>query len=1247
MLLTKYTLCSALTGIRKKSKIRNITECVHKSDFKCRFKWVHKKTLINVQINLCQNARTYGSLQGGINRLCVQRLKEGHLHREISSECEKKCVRDLLRLRRELFNLLNGDNPTTGSSPPQSENISMRKFPRGNKFLTLEKSDPLFLNIKKGENIPTGELRNLWDDCTRDDVDNSGIGSIGGIGGVSCVDGGCEDRVRAEIVKRRIQEKGKIVAQIINRMSVGQMVNLCEKVKNKDILKTLLIGCVNYREMVAKRKNSKITINEFASLFCVCSTYYIENERKLFDYNKIDFFKETPTLCKNLLKDVLELLHRNGSCLSEKELTDVVIACLKLLRMNPLLFPHSTVNDFVKRLSFRLYQFNRGATGARAVSWSDDIGNSTRDICSGSSWNNGLEERQTFLLGDLTRVLYEVVSFGRAVSTMRYECGGVTQELTLAKEHEQLVSNVITFAKKELRSSIRLKEKFFFKSCVSLLFSLTMVYKKIDHINYVNILKYALNHFYYSLGNHNHKIMIMNFHELGNFLTKHNLSGIEKENPFVEVTDVRNCLLQSLNSFINFSRSLGINFSFVFTLSNDFMDDNMLCLEEFIKLFHSLNFFQKRIYFTSEQRKENNNVRKIVLSLLPRVDNIIERQVLKFLNGGNVFQGKNSHENIDKRGKHERVDCEKAHKNSAGGNAQSLLKNLSHLLNILYEYRIVDLKTLYTTTFIIAKCKNVDLVVLSNILNAFSKMNFCYDTYFVSFYFANYVVRVKLSETVMRENFFIRKGEVTSQGGAATAEAAVATAEAAVATETAETATTETATSETATAETATSETATSETATAETATSETATAETATAETATSETCCDDHLNRACRKRVDSEENIYQSGEEQKGRDILVRENVVNEGSKTIKRRKMLPFYIWRAFLRNMERNVLFDEKKFNSLQPVNITKIVNGLVYYRNVNKKVIEAVMRIVSRGYKYGEDTTTKVEKRNKEKLELNLVCLSSLLNCMSLTEDIQCYDLKVKLVKFIKSSIIKHGDLRDSRLLCGIYISYARMNIYDRVLFYDIYRRLDIEKLNAMNLLSVISYMNKVGLYDGKILRICINHLFKHIRRNTQSQLSILVHFLFVLTSIGQLYMYESLNIVLNHIIYVMYRIYITCRGKSPSQKKTLSYNLYSMLLISLHTLYYFLLKEEIEDLGNILHRMNVKYLHIMSYLLRQTYDDIASTEATKSQIQKNVLSTLRQVVSSHHVHIVYEYCLRHTPYLVDMLLLRGRDNEIG
>ncbi|KYN94446.1 hypothetical protein PGSY75_0001700A, partial [Plasmodium gaboni] len=190
------------------------------------------------------------------------------------------------------------------------------------------------------------------------------------------------------------------------------------------------------------------------------------------------------------------------------------------------------------------------------------------------------------------------------------------------------------------------------------------------------------------------------------------------------------------------------------------------------------------------------------------------------------------------------------------------------------------------------------------------------------------------------------------------------------------------------------------------------------------------------------------------KTNDIILSNIIIDKKEKKKKSdaKQILPFYIWRFFLKNIQFNVK-DENVLNTLLPVNIIKIINGLIFYKIMDKKFIEIIMTRIENEYsskgfhinttrnrnnKYNnnkkknnselthnihvDNKSIEIKKNNnnmcktirssdkysvkKEKEKFNFICLNTLLNYMSHTNDIQYYNIKIDLIKMIKNIIFK-------------------------------------------------------------------------------------------------------------------------------------------------------------------------------------------------------------------------------------------------
>ncbi|CRG98688.1 conserved Plasmodium protein, unknown function [Plasmodium relictum] len=1082
-------------------------------------------------------------------------------------EDEEKCLKEILKLHREVNIFLNYNfkNKNHKHSIDSTINSDSYTFNKENKEITRKESRKTHLN----------EF-----DVYENDTENENYEANNKL--YRSVDYSKDE------LEKYINEKSEFITKLMNEMSINQIFVLNKKVKNKDLYKLFLINYFFYN----KKKINSINSNDLISFFFLCSSYIYD---KNIYYNKFPYFKDTPNLCKDILKILLNLIYKNIFNFKANNINEIVIILFKLHKLDSFNFPIDTINNFINKLSYLLFKFNNKKKFNNGdlllekeednfdrddmdiffnnknnyeinidhnnMNNKEDINEiENRDIIKKGKNDPMKLENSCFYFSDITKLLYEIISFHKdllVTNKINYEC--------LNEQYINIIKNIIIFSKNEIKKE-KIKDKYFWKCYMSLLYSLTILYDKNFHNDFFEIFENCIKIFFSFFFYDPNKIKVMNYHEVKEFLNQNfHVKNIEKtnnDNSSMNLLEIKKHMNQSINYIKHYSN---LNISFVFICSNEVEEKNAFLLEELIKFLHSLTFYEKKKNSLSEKR--NDDIRKIILSLFPNINNLIEKYIFQILhecqenkldkqkkkiivNGNsrkkeqnneyilienNAYKNNLIENNVNennraendfhlKKGNLEKENSKIDTLNYKGNSINDLLKYLSHFLNICYEHRIININLFYTITFLVSKYRNIDLVVLSNIINIFSKLNYCYYTYFICFYFTNYIRRTKFNEDFLRENFFFIK------------------------------------------------------------------------------------EINQ----------------------DILI-EKKKNEKSLQVNQKKnLIIFYIWKSFLKNIKENAS-DTKRLDNLLPVNITKIINGLIYYKCLDKKLIEMIMKIILR--QYNSKTTTK-KKRKNEKENFNLICLSSLLNYMSYTEDIQCYDIKVKLIKLIKNKILKEEKSFDSRLLCGIYISYARLNIFDKTLFYTIYRRLDLQKLNIMNIISIISYLNKMSIYDKEVLCACFNYIFTNIKNSLKSQLSYLIHVLFILTSICQLYMFDKFYIILSYIFQIIYYIYKLYKNKNFN-RKTLSYNFQSMLLISLHTLYHFFL---VTESIYLLKTINIRYLYFVNYILNQVYEDGQMT-TTQSQIQKNVLNILRQLINNNKIKISYEHNLKNTPYQIDMVLL--------
>ncbi|CRG94365.1 conserved Plasmodium protein, unknown function [Plasmodium gallinaceum] len=1086
---------------------------------------------------------------------------------------EEECLKDIIKLHNELHVFLNSNCKYKNDNQSNNNTINsdlyvLNKINKGiNKEIFRKKylnKCNIYLNDSKNENY---------------EFDNKLCKSINN---------------EENKIEKNIKEKSELITKLMNEMSIDQIFVLSKKVINKDLYKLFLIKYF----FSNKKKINNINSNDLISFFFLCSIYIFD---KNIYYNLFHYFKDTPYLCKDILKILLNIIYKNIYNFKSNCINEIVIILFKLHKLDSFNFSIDDINNFIKKLSYLLFKFNNKNIINKSnilmeekekefdknsiyINTDNKSNYETNIVC--NNMNNieninELEKKDTiiykeenvskklqnscFYFSDITKLLYEIISFHKTLSVnnkINYEC--------LNEYYINIISNIIIFSKNEINND-KIKDNYFWKCSISLLYSLTILYDKKFHDDFIDIFENCIKLFFRFFYYDSEKIKVMNYYEIKEFLSRdfHNMNNIEKNsyNNSIDILKIRKYMYDSIKYIKNYN---DLNISFVLISDNDIKEKNTFLLEEIIKFLHSLAFYEKKKNGLNEKR--NNDIRKIILYMLPNVNSLIEKFIFQILhdiktkrldinenrhishesnrkeecNNKNILIENNMYENnLNENNVHLEEDNSKiATLNCKDKNSiNDLLKYLSHFLNICYEYRIKDMNLFYTITFLVAKYKNIDLIVLSNILNIFSKLNYCFPTYFICFYFTNYVRKIKFNEDFLRTNFFPIK------------------------------------------------------------------------------------EMNQKVllKKKKKNETNIL-SNEEMEIMNLSKNENLPQVNQKNI----CIISYIWKKFLKNIKENVN-DEKRLNDLLPVNITKLINGLIYYKSLDKKLIEIIMKIILRHYNSKE----LVKKKGKnEKESFNLICLSSLLNYMSFTDDIQCYNIKVKLIKLIKNKILKDKNSFDGRLLCGIYISYARLNIFDKTLFYTIYKRLDLKKLNIMNIISIISYLNKMSIYDKEVLCDCFNYIFNNIKNSLKSHLSFLIHVLFILTSICQLYLFNKFYIILSYIFQIIYYIYEFYK-KRNFNRKILSYNFYSMLLISLHTLYHFFLV--LENM-NLLNSISIRYLYFINYILDQIYDDDQVT-TTQSQIQKNVLNILRQILDNQKIKISYEYNLKNTPYHIDMLLL--------
>ncbi|KEG00527.1 hypothetical protein YYE_04711 [Plasmodium vinckei vinckei] len=972
----------------------------------------------------------------------------------------------------------------------------------------------------------------------------------------------CSYQTCKEIVNKHVEKNVGLIYKTIEGLSLKDIYYLYEKISNKELFIVFVIKLLNndgtkenINSLIKNNFNigrkvnthNKLNIDNLLYSFFICSDFYIRKGNILI-YKNIDFFNDIQIVCKNLLVYLFDRINKNNSHLKFKELNQVFIISMKLERNYPNLFSTNNINELAKMLSFRFFQINQKEEDKKCVI------------------NNGTKNGRSFIdlsinIGDVSKLLYELIIDNKEISKINKN--NDMMENIQNEEHINLIKNILTHSVKELKNHDIVKDIFFAKNIISILYSLTHISNKCFHNIFVEIFENSLNFFYLFFLSTNkenkNQVITASCYDL-NVLIK-NISNqfnfyFDKEKG-ENVEEVKKNLDEKIKNITLSNRSNSKSeFSYILTIKNlgsKIRDE--FTIEEIVKFIYSLTFYQKKLYNpTSCNFNKKEKIRDILTKfLIPTIYDMVERDLYKLVLHMNMpKKSKGKEQNFNShitRGNTPNLDVTTLSKgltyNSKKKNElvniydeNYILKYLSHLINIYYEHKFIDLQIFFLTIFILSKFKNIDLVILSNILNICSKSNYFYDTFFVSFYIFN----------------------------------------------------------------------------------------------------CFDG----------------------KKWNDILrdPTTNTIRIGS------------IWKRFLKNIKTRAS-NEKELNKMYPVNIIKIMNGLIYYKCLDRKMIEIIIKIISQNDLSSnenvavDNTTTQIKLAN-EKDKFNLVCLSSVLNYMSYTENIQSYDMKVKLVKIIKEKILKNNIKDNNRLLCSIYISYGRLNIYDKLLFYNIYKKLDIKKLSLLNILSILSYLNKMGIYDGKILRTCFNYTFeqnknKIILYNT----SLMIHLFFILTSICQLYLYDNIHTVLTHILHIINCVYMNSKQSGHNQNAhkqnrkrlkqneinllsnftndsnslPMNYHFYSMLYISLQSFYLFFLNEKFSPNTSFINQINIKYLRIINYLIDQKYDQYYSIKPTNSDIQKKVMALLKHTLKNKNVQIVYEYYLTPIPYLIDMVIL--------
>ncbi|GAB64938.1 hypothetical protein PCYB_041400 [Plasmodium cynomolgi strain B] len=1040
----------------------------------------------------------------------------------------KKCLRHLVRLQRELYSLLNvsswKDDLVSPSGRLRCGAASNRDKGSPQNAAPIEASieasieEPIEASIEEPIEAPIEapvEPPNRLNKSVRKLHKWTPVESK-----------------RNSIMANTVEEKhiGETLSRMYTLMSrtpLSRALQLSEQVSNKDLYKTVLMKYfheINRRDRRGMRRGGSITwsggtTNELLRLFLMCSDYYMRMQGDRVGDTRIhtcegNQFEDIPAVCRDVLGMLAQGLRTKSASFKLREMNDLVIALLRLRMVDPFVVGEDTTNDLIKRFSSRLFRVNCDAIepgeGGPTSEWAamqggvrskhgesdhvaDDEG---RSAASSTGQPGRISPPGAIHLGDLAKVLYQLVTMNKRLLSHKKD----SPSDRFTEEHTTLVNAILAYSKSEIKKGTLDKDKLFWRSCTSLLYSLTVLCSKKWHADCIEIYDHVVRTYDVSFDVDSTELVSLNCYDFKNFGKEH----------WPEEEVKRVCLLRSISLFCN---SKATTIKFVLS-TNEKPEERhtFLTLEELIKLTYAVTFFYKQMGSSGEEdikTKCSHRVRGIISSLLLITDGLVERAVL------DVLPVKKQNDADD-------------------GNKRSLLKRLSHLANVYHEHRIGDMKLLCALTVLISKCRDVDLIVLSNVLNIFTKLDFSYDAYFVSFFFSNCMGKGYLGEEVLRIRFFERNGGSQSR---------------------------------------------------------------------------LSDHTD-------ENERNDLQE-----------------------EKKKPMAFYIWRAFIKCVKRSVA-DKQKLKELSPVNITKLVNGLIHFKCLDKQSIEVLMRIISEQYRRGEsvgiinrasrntaDTYRKIadtHSRTAGAPNFNLVSLGSLLNYMSMTDDIQCYEAKIKLVQMIADKVVNRENSFDARLLCSIYISYARLNIHDVGLFYIISKRLKSSQLNDLNVLSILSYMNKAGIYDEQLLRSCFNNAFAKWRRKTKQRLSYAVHLLFILTSISQTFLFDNFYTIM-------------CRAL-----EIISY-VYSVL----HTFHHFFLDIHLgENSGRVLDSVSTEYLKIFHFFLCQHWEAVEGMGATNSQIQRNVLTALRQVVSQD-VCICYEYALRGTPYLVDMRHALLRLSTIG
>ncbi|EUD66750.1 hypothetical protein C922_02735 [Plasmodium inui San Antonio 1] len=1077
-------------------------------------------------------------------------------HGTSASQGEKKCLRHLVRLERELYALLKvsrwEDHLLSPSDRLRSGAASNRD--KGSPQNAAPMEAPGELSIEVPVDAPVEATVEATVDSPVDasvdsplQIPNRLNKSVRKLHKWTPLDSKRNSIIARTVEEKQIEEMLNRMYTLMSRTALSKVLQLSEQVSNKGLYKTILMKYlhkINRRDRRGVPRGGSIswregTTNQLLSLFHMCADYYVRMQEDRSGDTRIhtcegNQFEDTPNVCREVIAALAQALRKKLVRFKLREMNDLVTALLRLRMVDPFVVSEDTTNDLMERFSSRLFRVNcavmeAGRGGTRSECAAVETGGGSKDRDAGhvvdeegtpAVFSKGEAGRAppscappsgAINLGDLAKLLYQLVTIQKRRMSQKED----SSSDRFTKEQTNLVNAILAYSKNEIKNGTDVKNKLFWPSCTSLLYSLTVLYSKKWHTDCIEIYDHAVRTYDECFDVDLAELVSLHCYDFSNFGKEH----------WPEEEVKRTCLLRSISHFCN---SKAISIRFVLSMKEQPAERHtFLSLEELIKLTYAVTFFYKKTESSEEEirTKWSHRVRGVISSLLLLTDGLVERAVLDVLPVGR----QNDTDEGNTRGR-------------------ALLKRLSHLANVYYEHHIGDMKVLCAITVLISKCRDVDLVVLSNILNIFTKLDFSYDGYFVCFFFSNCLGKGYLGEEVLRACFFQPNGGRQPP---------------------------------------------------------------------------LSDHTD---------ERNAVQKEKE----------------------KKPMAFYIWRAFIKCVKRSVA-DKQKWKDLSPVNITKLVNGLMHFKCLDKQSIEVLTKIILAQYTRGEAVGIingacrngeEAYQRAAKVAHFNLVSLGSLLNYMSVTDDIQCYEAKIKLVKMIAEKVVNRENSFDARLLCSIYISYARLNIHDVGLFYLIRKRLKSSQLNDLNLLSMLSYMNKAGIYDEGLLRTCFNNAFTKWRNKTKQRLSYAVHLLFILTSISQTFLFDSFHKIMCCALEIISYLYSVCKDEEETEKrrkkkKKLSYNFFSMLLISLHTFYHFFLDIHLGgNAGRVLDSVNRDYLNMFHFFLCQHWESVEGMGATNSQIQRNVLTALRQVVSKD-VCISYEYALRGTPYLVDMVLHRG------